>query len=103
VSAMSEPEFRDEPRSWAALAVAGARRHATALYALGAVSFGLFVLLGVAVLVHIEVTSVPVIARAESASDVEYSADVFLPGLYLNLTVYVLAFGACVWGVLNDG
>jgi len=100
---MGEPEFRDEPRSWPAFLAAGVRRHATALYALGAVFFGLFALVAVAVLVHIEVTSVPVIARAEAASDVEYSADVFLPGLYLNLTVYVLAFGACVWGVLNDG
>jgi len=102
VSAMSEPEFRDEPRSWPALAVAGLRRHATVLYALGAVVFGLFLLLGVAVLVHIEVTSVPVIARAETASDVEYSADVFLPGLYLNLTLYAVAFATCVHGLVNS-
>jgi len=99
---MSEPEFRDEPRSWRALFVAGVRRHATTLYAVGAVFFGLFVLVGVAILVHIEVTSVGAIARVEAASDVEYSADVFLPGLYLNLTLYAVAFATCVHGLVKS-
>jgi len=102
VVAVSEPEFRDEPRSWGAFLAAGVRSHATTLYALGAVFFGLFALVGVAVLVHIEVTSVPVIARAEAASDVEYSAEVFLPGLYLNLTVYGLALAACIHGLVKS-
>ena len=98
---MSESEFRDEARSWPQLIAAWVRRRARALYAVAAAMFGLFLALSVLMVIHIEVTTVGLIARAEVAGGVDYATTVSLPGLYVNLVLYGLAFAASLWSLLS--
>ncbi len=98
---MSE-EYLDEPRSWREFVVDAIERRSHALYALGTVVFGGFTLLGVGMAIHIDVTTIGLFARAEAQSGTVFADEIERWGLYLNTAIYLLAFGACVWGLIGS-
>ena len=98
---MSESEFIDEPRSWRGIILDAVRAHAATLYGLAAVFFGFVFLWGVVVLIHIEVTTIGFLARAEAEYGASLAETVVVPGVYLQLGINLTAFVACAHEVLT--
>jgi hypothetical protein len=94
--------IKDKPRSYTELFVDTAKQYSSQLYLLGFLFFSLFTVVGVATLIHIQFIEIPVISSAEAAEGVSFKEQVYLPGLYLNIALYIAAGTVCLHSLVTS-
>jgi hypothetical protein len=93
---------KDQPRSYTKLFVDTAKQYSSQLYLLGFLFFSFFTVVGVAILIHTQFIEIPVISLAETAEGVSFKEQVYLPGLYLNIALYITAGAACLHSLVTS-
>ena len=97
----SASEFIDEPRTWSEMFVDAFEKHQSKVYLAGVLFFAMFSVVGVSIVAHVHVTHVGWVGDWEAVSGVSFAEDAFLFGLYINTSLYLLAFGASLYSLVD--
>jgi len=89
-------DIKETTRSYTELSVDTVKQYSSQLYLLGFIFFSLATVVGVAILIHIHITEISVLSSAEAAEGVSFKEQLSLPGLYLNIALYIAAGTACL-------
>jgi hypothetical protein len=94
---MSNPEFVDEPPTWKDIIYRMASENKATLYGIGAIFFSFWLVNALALVVHIHWFEISLIELVETRNKMRFAEQAGI-GLYINLTVYLLADLACLDG-----